>query len=91
MKLTKRQYIELYQKVFDTEDGKLILNDLANNFHMMGPTIRPGDNQEQYLIREGMRQVVLYILAKVNYDFEKYYNQRDNYLLEIKDERPARS
>lgn len=87
MKISFSDYKRLYKEAFGTPQGEKVLHDLCNRFHMMGPTIREGDNQEKYLVREGMRQVVLYILAQVNYDINKYMQERDQHRMEIEHDR----
>ena len=84
MRITFLGYKHLYKKVFGTEEGKQVLHDLCNRFYMMAPTVRDEELTEQKrLIREGMRQAALYILSQVNYDIDKYTNERDQYKLEI--------
>lgn len=83
MKITFSNHKRLYRDKFADDDGKLVLHDLANKFYIMGATIRKGETKEDYLVREGMRQVVLYILQQCNYDIDKYLNEREKYKLEI--------
>lgn len=83
MKISFSNHKRLYKEVFGTDMGKKVLHDLASKYHMVGPTIRPGENSEQYLVREGMRQVILYILHQVDYDIDKYLRERQEYKMEI--------
>ena len=53
-----------YKRVFNSEQGKRVLYDLMNNFDMMRPTYDP-KNPNEIFVREGGRNVVLYILGKL--------------------------
>lgn len=55
-----------YRAFFETEDGLKIIYDLMRHCHMLDTTFAK-DPHEMYL-REGMRNVALYILAKTNTD-----------------------
>lgn len=83
MKISFSGHKRLYKDLFGSDQGKQVLHDLANRFYMTSPTIRQGETQEQYLVREGMRQVILYILSNVNYDLNKYMAERENFKLEV--------
>lgn len=74
---------KIYKDLFETENGKAVLHDLCNKFYMTSATIRKGESTEDFLVREGMRQVVLYLLSQVNYDLNKYFEERDRYKMEI--------
>jgi len=61
-----KQILMAYKTVFDTEHGKMILDDLANQFCFIGPTFDPAvDRPEVALVNEGGRNVILYILGMV--------------------------
>lgn len=77
------EHKRMYKEVFGSEDGKRILHELMNRFYITKPTISKGDVEQDYLLREGMRQVVLYIMANVNYDVETYLKNLDKYRMEI--------
>lgn len=83
MKLSFSAHKRLYKEIFSSEDGKRVLHDLCNRFYLTSPTIRKGESQQDYLVREGMRQVVLYILSNTNYDIDKYLRERETYKMEI--------
>ena len=60
-----------YKRMALTEDGKKIMADLEMNCWQMGTSIGPRDdperwNKNQILYHEGMRNVYLYILKKIN-------------------------
>lgn len=87
MKISFTGHKRLYKDVFGTDAGKKILHDLANHCYLTAPTIRKGEGQEEYFIREGKRQVILYILSNVEYDIEKYLLEREQYRTEIEHDR----
>jgi len=83
MRIKFTEHKRLFQEVFGSEAGKKVLHDILNRCHMTDPTIRAGDAQEQYLVREGKRQVALYILKQINYDIDEYLNERAKYKMEV--------
>lgn len=86
-KVSVIDYKKLYKEVFETENGKLVLMDLCNRFHMMGSVKKPNDTNGMMDFREGQRNVALYILAQVNYDLNKFFQDRDEYQLEVNHDR----
>lgn len=83
MKMPFSNYKRLYKELFSTHEGKQVLHDLAYRFYMTNPTVRKGDSEMDFFVREGSRQVILYILSQTNYDIEKYLQERDKYKLEV--------
>lgn len=83
MKITFADHKRLYKEVFGSDEGKRVLHELMQRFYVTNPTIRKGDSEQDYLLREGMRQVVLYIMAQVNYDIETYLANIDKHKMEI--------
>ena len=61
--IRKKQLLRAYRDTFAGDAGKLVLDDLANQFCFLDPTYR-GDRDEA-LFLEGSRNVVLYILGMV--------------------------
>jgi len=61
--IRRKQLLQAYRAAFAGDQGKLVLDDLANQFCFLDPTYR-GDAQEA-LFLEGSRNVVLYILGMV--------------------------
>jgi len=61
--IRKKQVIQAYRDAFAGDAGKMVLDDLANQFCFLDPTYR-GDRDEA-LFLEGSRNVVLYILGMV--------------------------
>lgn len=87
MKISFTDHKRLYKKVFGDDDGKKILHELADKFYLTKPTIRKGDTEADYLVREGMRQVVLYIMQQTEYDIEQYLKNMKQYKMEIQHDR----
>ena len=50
-----------YRQLFNTDEGKIVLNDLELRFHSLTTTYVPGDPHDTSY-REGQRSVVLTIL-----------------------------
>jgi len=48
-----------YKHLFDTDDGKIVLDDLQRRFHVHGSTFSSEPTDTAY--REGQRTVVLFI------------------------------
>ena len=61
--IRRKQLLQAYRDTFAGDAGKLVLDDLANQFCFLDPTYR-GDRDEA-LFLEGSRNVVLYILGMV--------------------------
>lgn len=61
--IRKKQISQAYRDIFAGDAGKMVLDDLANQFCFLDPTYR-GDRDEA-LFLEGSRNVVLYILGMV--------------------------
>lgn len=83
-KIAPIDYIKLYQEVFGTTQGKMVLMDLCNRFYMMGATRHPNDRDGDMEFREGQRNVALFLLKQVNYDLEQFILQRDDYQIEVR-------
>jgi len=65
-----------YKRVFGTEQGQRVLNDLIASHYVMGSTYGRGENAAMDLaFREGQRQVVLRIMTIMKYDPEQVANQ----------------
>lgn len=73
----------LYKRLFESDDGKKVLHELMGKFYVTNPTIRKGETAEDFLVREGMRQVVLYIMAQANYDIDSYLKNIERYKMEV--------
>ena len=62
-KLNELELHSLYKRVFDTEDGALIIQDLKNRFYYDVPTITYGGANDPMAVglKEGMRTAVIHI------------------------------
>lgn len=57
-----------YQRLFDSEDGKIILHDLMKSCHILRTTFDTAERTEDAIYNEGARSVVLRILQTINTD-----------------------
>lgn len=87
MKISFIDHKKRYKDVFESPSGKFILHELMDKFYITKPTIRKGDSEQDYLIREGMRQVVLYIMSQTNYDIDTYLQNIEQYKTEVTHDR----
>lgn len=72
--LKQVELIQTYKRVFnDSEDGFKILIDLMRNFNMLRSSYDGKVADNLVVFNEGQRNVVLYILSKVNMDENKLY------------------
>ena len=55
-----------YTEVFETKQGKEVLEDLVKTFHINSTTYRKDGNINDVVFREGQRSVVLFILSQIN-------------------------
>ncbi len=65
----KFETVKAYKKVFESPEGKLILQDLVRECGLLNNSYR-GDTDD-LLFNEGKRNVGLYILANINVDLVK--------------------
>ena len=86
-KVTQIDYIKLYKETFDTPSGKLVLIDMCNRFHILGAIRKKDDVDGDMEFRDGQRNVMLFILEKVNYDLEKFFKQREDSQIEVQYDR----
>ena len=61
--------IQAYKRVFDSEDGKLILNDLMKSCHFMQSTYDKDPYETHF--NEGARSVIVRILKTQNTSMDK--------------------
>lgn len=72
--LKQVELIQTYKRVFnDSEDGFKILIDLMRNFNMLRSSYDGKVADNLVVFNEGQRNVILYILSKVNMDENKLY------------------
>jgi hypothetical protein len=61
---------EAYEKVFSTEEGKIILNDLGKKcMEELGIYI---SDENKYIYNEGRRSIFMYLLDNIKLDFRLY-------------------
>lgn len=63
----QKQLLAAYKNVFDSDDGKRILDDLANQFCFLAPTYDP--DPTVMAMNEGSRNVMLYILGMIRDEY----------------------
>ena len=68
--------VKAYQRVFNTEDGKVVLTDLMKFSKLIEPAFVQGDEQSSIYF-EGMRRVGIRILNFINIDLAKAQEVRD--------------
>ncbi|WP_285907665.1 hypothetical protein [Pseudodesulfovibrio pelocollis] len=61
-----RELRRAYRRVFMTEEGQLVLADLAERFCVTRPIYGDGMTTERAMVNEGQRQAVLHILNTLN-------------------------
>ena len=61
---------EAYKKIFESNDGKLVIKDLEKRCHFMSTTNVKGDSHESAYM-EGQRSVLLFIKSMLQNDNEK--------------------
>lgn len=66
-----RQKVLAYKKCFSSEEGKHVLFDLMNRYHILNPT-PVGQNNFQQGKFEGQRTVVLDILSRCNVNMAEF-------------------
>ena len=86
-KVSFQEHKRIYKELFASDEGKKVLHELMDRFYITKPTVRKGDSEMEYFIREGMRQVVLYIMSNVNYDIETYLQNIEKHKMEIEHDR----
>ena len=69
---TEKDRIEAYKRVFATDDGKQVLEDLKARFHIETMTFVE-NNRALSFVHEGQRSVVLYVLHLIK---EEKLNQQ---------------
>lgn len=57
-----------YKKVFETEEGKAVLLDLARKCYFDSPTLKQGESAIDAARKEGMRQAYFLILRELKTD-----------------------
>lgn len=65
-----------YQRLFDSDDGKAVIRDLAKFCFVHSSTYVPGCT-DAMLINEGCRQLFLYIASRTRMDITEAYLKRE--------------
>lgn len=60
------QVVRAYREVFNSEAGKIVLEDMMKSFYTLSSTFDPNPHEMAY--REGERSVVIRILKTINTD-----------------------
>ena len=61
---------DAYKRIFNSDEGKLIISDLEKRCHFMSTTNVKGDSHESAYM-EGQRSVLLFIKSMLQNDNEK--------------------
>lgn len=76
--------LDLYKRVFGTEDGKQVLADMAKECGLLSTHVRKGNIDPNYItFKEGERNAVLRIITALEYsvdDFRAIANPRKDTL-----------
>lgn len=87
-KIDQIDYIKLYQEVFSTDQGKLVLMDMCDRARVFRPfPVKDINNEFTLGVCEGQRQYALDILSKVNYDLNKLLELKETHSLEVQYDR----
>lgn len=76
-KISLKLYYNFYKEAFSTEAGKVVLADLVKKYRVLRPYNMVGRRDGDMEFNEGQRQVVLDILAKLNYDLSSLDDLKD--------------
>ena len=72
--------IKTYKRLFATDDGKKVLKDLSSRHYLWSSTYSV--NPHEMAIKEGQRNVILFILSRIGEDLDELQNMAK----EIRDE-----
>lgn len=69
----QRALAQAYKRVFHSDDGKQVLDDLEHRIGLMAVSVQPGQTIDANTLiwQEGRRWVTLYILAKVTANLDE--------------------
>lgn len=65
--------VENYKQAFSSKAGKAVLLDLMQEHYMLKPTYQGTEDAIGIAFRDGQRNVVLRILATMNFDASELY------------------
>ena len=86
-KLDQIDYIKLYQEVFGTDQGKMVLNDLCTRARVFSKYPVKDKPEFELPYYEGQRVFALDILGKVNYDLNKLLELKETHSIEVQYDR----
>lgn len=86
-KVSQIDYIKLYQEVFGTEQGKLVLADICGRARLFSKYPVKDSPEFELPYYEGQRVFALDILAKVNYDLNKLLELKETHSIEVQYDR----
>lgn len=82
-KISQIDYIKLYQEVFATEQGKLVLADICSRARLLSKYPMKDKPEYELPYYEGQRVFALDILSKVNYDLNKLLELKETHSIEV--------
>ena len=65
--MTPDELKQMYRRVFETEDGQKVIDDLKTRFWFHAPVHAPGDTHET-AYRDGQRSIVLSLISMLQED-----------------------
>ena len=73
-KMVKKQIARMtdYRNVFGSQQGERVLLNMMDRHYVRGPTVNKNYNPHETFYKEGQRNVVLEILAKLKLDPEEF-------------------
>lgn len=86
-KVSQIDYIKLYQEVFGTDQGKLVLADICSRARILTKYPVKDNPAFELPYYEGQRVFALDILAKVNYDLNKLLELKETHSIEVQYDR----
>jgi hypothetical protein len=73
-----RQARQAHRNIFNTDDGRRVLADMAERYCVTRPLCSEGMTDRETFINEGKRQVVLDILNTINLDPDQLPKEYDH-------------
>lgn len=64
--------LNAYQRTFESEEGRIVLEDLCKRYYIFDTLAKPGAERDELLLNEGKRNVVLFILGLLNVNYAMY-------------------
>jgi len=86
-KVDQIDYIKLYQEVFGTDQGKMVLMDLCGRARIFNKFPVKDEPAFELPYYEGQRVFALDILSKVNYDLNQLLELKETHSIEVQYDR----